>query len=334
MACKLSSYQEEYKASAPGSLMLIGEHAVLYGGHALVCAVDQRILATLRPRQDKIIKLISNMAGEIAVDLAKLNPTLVDKMPEWRFVLAAILSERKNIKSGFELRIESQQKDPIGLGSSAAVSVVTLGLLWCLLKKNWIGESAEDKSILCKKVIALIRSIQGRASGADVAASVFGGVLSYKMRPLQVEKLALSLPLTVVYSGHKVTTKDVLENVAIHAKRAPKAFTLLYETMAAVASQAGIALQNGNIVVFGELMNVYHGLLDALGVNNAVLSELVYALRSDENIYGAKISGAGMGDCVIALGESVITFPQNKAEEEKGVRTIAAEVTERGLCVE
>ncbi|MFA6409857.1 MAG: galactokinase family protein, partial [Gammaproteobacteria bacterium] len=114
MPSKLSSDQKEYKASAPGSLMLIGEHVVLYGGVALVCAVDQRVSATLRPRQDKIIKLSSDMAGEIILDVTKLRLTLVKKLPEWRFVLAAIVNERNNIKKGFELEIKSQQKDPIG----------------------------------------------------------------------------------------------------------------------------------------------------------------------------------------------------------------------------
>lgn len=331
MRSKLFNNIEEYKASAPGSLMLIGEHAVLTGSVALVCAMNRRIFARLRPRDDQKIHLVSDTSGELMLNLIDIKPNLLEKKPEWRFVLAAILGEQKSIKTGFELKIESEQKDPIGLGSSAAVSVITTALLWFWLKKDWIGDSEKDKSLLCKKVIALIRKVQGKASGADVAASVFGGVLSYEMRPLKIEKLALSLPLVVVYSGQKIPTKKVLEAVSVHARRSPQIFANLYKTMTAVGLKAKFALKSGDIIVFGELMNVYHGLLDALGVNNSTLSEIVYALRDSQDIYGAKISGAGMGDCVIGLGESNIAFPQNEEQEKLGVRSITTQVDSEGI---
>jgi mevalonate kinase len=53
---------------------------------------------------------------------------------------------------------------------------------------------------------------------------------------------------------------------------------------------------------FYTLFNRYHGLMDALGVNDATLSQLVYQLRSQPNIRASKISGSGLGDCVIGLG--------------------------------
>ena len=54
----------------------------------------------------------------------------------------------------------------------------------------------------------------------------------------------------------------------------------------------------------GELMNINQGLMDALGVNNEQLAKLVFALREDPGIMGSKISGSGLGDCVVGLGKA------------------------------
>ncbi|MFA6409636.1 MAG: hypothetical protein WCW01_05635, partial [Gammaproteobacteria bacterium] len=199
------------------------------------------------------------------------------------------------------------------------------------IKKDWNGNTDRDRVLLSKKAVPLVRRVQGQASGADVAASIFGGVLFYQKRLVIIDKLANSLPLTVVYSGKKIATLEVLKQVDERAKQMSETFKDLYVTMAACSAEACIAAEERDRKTLGELINVYHGLLDALGVSNAILSELVYALRSDKNVYGAKISGAGMGDCVIALGESSITFPQNKAQEEMGVRTVATKVDSKGL---
>ncbi len=59
----------------------------------------------------------------------------------------------------------------------------------------------------------------------------------------------------------------------------------------------------------GQLMNLYQGLMDALGVNDATLSEMIWRLRAQPGILGAKISGSGLGDCVLELGHMTETLP-------------------------
>jgi len=76
----------------------------------------------------------------------------------------------------------------------------------------------------------------------------------------------------------------------------------------------------------GELMDIHQGLMDAMGVNNAELSELVYALREDPNILGSKISGSGLGDCVVGLGKAM--------RREWGVPSLAIKVDAEGARVE
>ena len=73
-------------------------------------------------------------------------------------------------------------------------------------------------------------------------------------------------------------------------------------------------------------MNINQGLMDSLGVNNSRLAELVYELREDPNIQGSKISGSGLGDCVVGLGKSM--------RRDWGVPSLAVKVDLAGAVVE
>ena len=90
--------------------------------------------------------------------------------------------------------------------------------------------------------------------------------------------------------------------------------------------RAFAAAAKGDWPALGELMNVNQGLMDALGVNNAKLAELVFALREDPQIYGSKISGSGLGDCVVGLGKAM--------RREWGVPALAIEVDPAGATAE
>ena len=118
-----SRMKSSYTASAPGSLMLLGEHAVLHGQLALVCAVNRRIQVTLTPRKDRTIR-ISSALGRRSMTVDAIKPS-----KPLRFVMAALRRFAKTLPSGFDLRIDSDFSHQVGLGSSAAVTVATLAVL-------------------------------------------------------------------------------------------------------------------------------------------------------------------------------------------------------------
>lgn len=281
-----------FKASAPGSLMLLGEHAVLHGKHALVCAVDRRIEVTLAPRNDDRI--------EIASDLGRLATTVNEVRAEepFRFVTAAIARARDGMPTGFDLAIRSAFSHKVGLGSSAAVTVAATAAL-----AAWLGEDTAPQAIFDESIF-VVRQTQGIGSGADVAASVFGGLVAYRAAPLEIRPLRATFPLTVIYSGSKRPTPEVVELVERARAARPGYFEAIFDLMDRSALEAAEAASRGEWEDAGALLNLNQGLMDALGVGNAVLSEIVYALRADAGILGSKISGSGLGDCVVGLGRA------------------------------
>ncbi len=272
--------------------MLFGEHAVLHNKQAVVAAINHYIKVNLTPRSDNKIKIFSSMFKTQVVTLDKFKIA-----KPYDYVLTAIKQFLPKIKSGFTLNIDADFPSNLGFGSSAAVTVATLAVL-----KWWLGQRKSKPMQLYKQAVSVVRLVQGFGSGADVAASVFGGVIAYKVHPLTIKKVGNFLPLVVVYSGSKVTTPKVVAQVERRRKEFPKLFAHLDEAIDGSAKAAVVAIKNKDWRRLGKIMNIHQGLHDALGVNNAALAKLIFSLRECPKIYGAKISGSGLGDCVIGLG--------------------------------
>ena len=162
-----------------------------------------------------------------------------------------------------------------------------------------------------------IHKVQGTGSGADLAASIFGGILVYRMEPFYIEPLKLVFPITVVYSGSKLPTTQVINIIEEKYKRNVELFSAIFNLM---------DIERNNWKELGEIFNINQGLMDAIGVSNLLLSEINYKLREDTGIYGTKISGSGLGDCIIGVG----TLKQR----DFSYPVIPLEISSKGIVVE
>ncbi len=283
----------EYRASAPGSLFLLGEHAVLHNKRAIVLAIDKRINVTLKPRFDNQIH-IHSVLGNLESSINKLT---IEK--PFQFILAAIKLFEERLKFGFDLFITSEFSSEVGLGSSAAVTVATLAVLEQFVAK----EKNVNHLRLFEMAKSIIREVQGVGSGADVAASVYGGVIVYQQyAPYILKKLLFLLPLVVIYSGYKTPTPEVIKKVEKDRSLYPKVFEALYEVMDQTVFEAILLIEQENWPALGRVMDIQQGVMNALGVSTPLLNQLVDALKVLPDIYGVKISGSGLGDCIIGLG--------------------------------
>ncbi|WP_299194908.1 mevalonate kinase [uncultured Amphritea sp.] len=283
------------KVTAPGSLMLMGEHAVLFGQRALACAVDKRISVTLTPRQDRTVNIDSALA-QYSGSLDGLKPE-----PALSFVLTAIERQVAKLPGGFDLLIRSEFSHTVGLGSSAAVTVAVVTAL-----QAYSGNECGPQALFSES-LAVVHQVQdGRGSGTDLVAAVYGGVVGYTVATADIAPQIRALQgiptISLFYVGYKMKTPDVLQRVEGFAVQAPDLYAELYRLMGQTTEQAERAVDNSDWPQFGRLMNIYQGLMDALGVNNRDLAEIIYTLRSSPKVLGAKISGSGLGDCVLALG--------------------------------
>jgi mevalonate kinase len=300
--------------------MLLGEYAVLHGKPALVCAVDKRIYVTLTPRDDTQIEIHSTL-GEYTTTLGDIK---IER--PFHFILGVLQQYQSKMRRGCRLEIRSEFSEQIGFGSSAAVTVATLAALvtWLNIRVLPIDMIRQGRNI--------IRHIQGVGSGADIAASVYGGMVVYQAQLLAAERHAVQCPLTALYAGFKTPTVEAIKQVQSYFAAYPNLFRQLSQSIGQCVVDSVPHVRRADWTRVGEIMNVQQGLMESLGVSTPLLRAMLENLREQSPIFGAKISGSGLGDCVIGLGELQADYcpPATLA----GVRRIPVAVTLQGVACE
>ncbi|MBP8591485.1 mevalonate kinase [Candidatus Shapirobacteria bacterium] len=290
---------KEVEVSAPGKLMLFGEHAVVYNRPCLVTAVDQRMMVAMEISARQVIEIeapgvgIRNYRRKVK-DLGK--GTNIPKGV--RFLERAIKNffDQYQVESGLKIKTKSEFSSQFGFGSSSAVTAATLEGLSILLGINL------SKKELFNLAYKTVLDLQGVGSGFDLAAAIWGGTVYFVTggkRIIPLKKMG-KLPLVIGYSGVKAETPTLVRQVESLYLRYPRLVEGIFDHISLLTREAKKALVEGNFKKGGELMNLNQGLLESLGVNTKKLAALIFAAR-EAGAYGAKLSGAGGGDCMIAL---------------------------------
>jgi len=259
--------------SAPGKIILLGEHSVVYGYPAVAAAVDLRTTVQLTRR-----------AGPTALDQPWVeDPRLLD-------ALHAVLPTQ-----GVGVTIHSELPIGRGMGSSAALAVA-LSRAWAAL----CGEPSSSEAIT-RDAWAVERVFHGSPSGIDHTVSLRGGALVYRKTEAGAKftKIDLApLPLVVIDSG---TAGDTAALVAAVQARRPGVDPILAE-IGALVEAAIPTLGDPDHSELGRTMSENHRLLKCIGVSTAVMDGIV-GLAMDAGAHGAKLAGAGGGGIAIALAE-------------------------------
>lgn len=295
-----------FTVSAPGSIMITGEHAVVAGHSAIVCAIAQRIRIAVTPLATQEVQITSAIAPDLIAPLAKLP-----QGGPYRFVLAALAKHSAPV--GLRLEITSEIDPTLGLGSSAAITVAMLAALDRLSAVQGAGTGG-DLGTLHTRGLAVVREIQGRGSGADLAASLHGGTLRYRLprgmvgatpprARAEIAPLPALPPLSLHYAGYKTPTAEVLARVAEAWAGREGALRALYAEMGASVETGIDALRAGEMSRLGQSLTAYQGHMAALGVSDTELEAIIAAASGHPGLIAAKISGSGLGDCVLALGD-------------------------------
>jgi mevalonate kinase len=324
-------------ASAPGKLMLLGEHAVVYGHPCLVTAVDRRIWVTVERAAGGVVHLSAPALGVDDCTVSMARVCTADSPRGVRFLLAAVccMAQRHSLAGGLRIETRSSFSDELGLGSSAAVTIAAVATLSAFMRLEL------SKDALFALGHEAVRSVQGVGSGFDLAASLYGGTLHFRRPqeatwdlgccPPDVTSLSADpLPLIVGYSGTKADTASLMSEVARRCERQPALIGEIFNGVGRLVEEARDALLAQDWQRLGQAMSLNQSLLDALGVNTPKLAQLV-SVAEEAGAYGAKLSGAGGGDCMVALTSDERWDEVRRAIQGAGGRVIPLRTGAPGL---
>lgn len=282
-------------ASAPGKTILFGEHAVVYGKPAIAMAINKRTQVMLSPAKENKIKVnIRDLKINGYID-PKNNSIITDSNKKG--ILKYILCSLKKVHDLSGLNINIDVNIPIGggLGSSAAVTVALIAALSKYndlnLKKRKIAKLAHEVEL----------EVQNSASPIDTSISTYGGLIYLKKDSRDILSLDINhdMPVVIGYTSRRGDTGKLVEEVKLKKMRYPEIINPILDSIEDITNKACKAIRDNNKERIGELMNINHGLLDALGVNTYELSNMVYAARK-AGALGSKITGAGGGGSIVS----------------------------------
>ncbi len=278
------------KCSAPGKMILFGEHAVVFGKPALALAIDLRISSSVRKSDEYLVN----------------GRTMNKKRHAY---ISAALDEAWG---GPPIRVDTLSKIPAGsgLGSSAAVTVSSVAAMLC-------SKGKLDAEAVARKSFAVELRVQGRASPTDTSTSTHGhGVLvsseemdgflwriehggsSWNLHHCDVP----AMNFVVGYTGVHASTGPLVAKVKKHVDRSDEAKAAV-DRIGEIVLEGVNAMRSRDKKVLGRLMNENHALLNGLGVGHPSLDRLIAAVQPHS--YGAKLTGAGGGGSMIALTDDV-----------------------------
>ena len=280
-------------ASAPGSIMLTGEHAVLQGQKALAGAVVQRVIVRLQPRADQRVRFVS------ALGQCEMRLDCICTEAPFTFVgLAARDAAGGAASRGYNLAIEAEMPPHVGLGSSAAITAATYAAVHAYVHGTTLAPQR-----LWEACVSVIRSVQGRGSGTDAAASIYGGVILYSQDGGVEERFVEDLPpVSLLYVGYKTPTARVIDFVEGRRREDPALYTVLDQRMGQCTEAATAGIRCHDMKRLARALQMGQAVLVGYGVCDPPLQALVDTLSGQDGVQAVKISGSGLGDCVLALG--------------------------------
>lgn len=268
-----------------GKLILFGEHAVVYGCRAIACGLPRGAVASISFSDEPYWEIADGtqiVIGDAAVQKAgRLLLEEFDLRPE-----------------ELTMKVSLEVPPGAGLGSSAAMAVAMARAAAAL---QGLDDACEEK--VHRAVAASEAVFHGNASGIDQAAAMGEGFLSFRRgeRGLEIEALeARSGRWIVARVAPSASTAMMVAGVAARRAANPNGTDGIFQMIESIAIEGRQALKQGDQHRLGELMNANHEALVELGVSSEVLDMACERARQ-AGAYGAKLTGAGGGGCILAL---------------------------------
>lgn len=286
------------RSSACGKIILLGEHAVVYGRPAIALPIPLAVESLVRKGGNGIDLVIPRWGLEQKVKAGSGQGL--------SGILYYILEQLELEKEGMTIEVIPHVPRAMGLGGSSALAVAIIRAVDEAFGLSLSNERINRLAYECEK------AAHGTPSGIDNTIATYGTPLLYQRKSTQDSEeggvdasfdsiaLAEPVPLVIGITGRESLTANTVARVR-HAWETHQArYDGIFDQIAALTRAGVDALRDGHFQELGELMNLCHGYLNALQLSTPELEELVHIARANGAL-GAKLTGGGGGGSMIAL---------------------------------
>lgn len=291
-------------ASAPGKIILFGEHAVVYGRPALAVPVMQ-------VQASATVEKTGEFAGEnwadsvliAAPDIGLCSPLSHLQSEQTPHPLAAVLQivlQRLGINRPPAFRVTIRSTIPVasGLGSGAAVSVAIIRALAGLFEHPLSDEQVNQIAYEVEKLH------HGTPSGIDNTVITYARPVYFvRGEPIQTFDVARPFTLLIADTGIPAPTRESVADVRKLWQADKSRWEAVFDRVGEIVQKARKAIESGKTANLGPLMDANHALLQEMTVSSPQLDRLVEAAKTS-GADGAKLSGGGRGGNMLALVQS------------------------------
>lgn len=301
------------EGSGCGKVILLGEHAVVHGRHAIAVPLPLTTRAVVSDA-DHGVQLIIPRWG-VEYQLAKP----IERRRSFEQAAGLILDQLGLTDRSLRIEVFPDIPRGMGLGGSAALAVAIIRALSQHFDLDLDDKRVNELARLSEEVA------HGNPSGIDNALATWGRPLVFRRgNPPLVEPLHLGQPLHLVLgmSHSQGLTAKTVGRVAEARERHPRLYERIFDDIDTLVLQGVVALRDQDMAVLGELMNLCHGLLNALQVSTPELERMVGIAR-DAGALGAKLTGGGGGGAMVALCDATTQSEVRSALERQGFKAMA-----------
>jgi galactokinase len=311
-------------ARAPGRVNLIGEHTDYNEGFVLPCAIDRFTDVTATTRSDRTMH-VESLGEHDTFSLDSISRTRT-----WRDYVRGVV-QLLELERGASLRVTSTVPRGVGLSSSAALEVAVARAL--------SDRPGEELALLAQRAENEFVGVQSGIMDQFAAAlGRVGHALLLDCRDLRYRHIPIPDGVEIVvcdshvrrrlaeseYNERRAACEAAAAQLGLSSLREatfeevqemPRARHVVSENERTLRGAA--ALDAGDCITFGELMNASHASLrDDYEVVPPALDELAAATRAVDGCYGSRITGAGFGGCTVSLvADGAVAHVRAAAEE-------------------
>jgi mevalonate kinase len=294
-----------FSVSAPAKIILLGEHAVVYGHPAIAIPVSGlRASAQAEPAP------LGTGLHIIADDLGRVLPVTVGaELANDALAASAqlLLTRLQTAPPDLNIIVRSDIPMASGLGSGAAISTVVVRALSAALNQALNPEELNNLVYQVEKIH------HGTPSGIDNTVIVYERPIYFvRGQPMEFLSVGGQFTFLIADTGIAALTRVAVGDVATLHQSDPPRWETVFKAIGDLVGRARVALSTSDAVELGSLMNQNHEYLQQLTVSSPELENLVTAARS-AGALGAKLSGGGRGGNMIALVTSDTTDPIRQA---------------------